>query len=79
MAVEVNNVKTLTLFCWGPPAKASGKYGFGFSWDECIHTEVEFHFWVQGQDRLWGLQFGWWDGPLNSFGLGPFLLVCWRY
>lgn len=29
------------------------------------------------KDIQWGYREDWCDGPLYSFGLGPFLLVCW--
>lgn len=37
------------------------------------------HIGVRHEYRSWGYREDWWDGPLPSFGLGPFLLVCWMY
>jgi hypothetical protein len=28
------------------------------------------------EDRFWGLQSDWYDGPLHNIGLGPIALLC---
>lgn len=38
---------------------------------------VHVHLWVSPGNRQWGRDTTWYDGPFESFGLGPFLLVCW--
>lgn len=35
------------------------------------------HFFPYKDQRQWGMLKEWYDGPIYSFGLGPFLLICW--
>lgn len=40
--------------------------------------KVVFHLFPKGSmNQFWGLQEDWYDGPLYSFGLGKFMLICW--
>lgn len=35
------------------------------------------HFFPKKGYREWGYSEDWYDGPYYSYGLGPFLLLCW--
>jgi|GEM_PF-5642665 len=37
---------------------------------------INLHFGVARDSRHWGYVASWYDGPLVSFGLGPFALIC---
>jgi hypothetical protein len=37
----------------------------------------DVHFLIRKDQRQWGYVADYYDGPLYSFGLGPFILICW--
>lgn len=55
---------------------AAGKVDFVVTTNKRYY---DFHFFICKESRCWGYGEEWYDGPLCSFGLGPFMLICWMY
>lgn len=68
---EIGNFYIASLY------DSCGLISFGFTTSNNNHEYV-IHFLVSREYWQWGYQKDWYDGPLPSFGLGPFALICWR-
>lgn len=67
----------------GPKAKVEGRVYIGMEGKKFrfigIHIFPRFDTKVAelAKEERWGLTKSWYDGPIYSFGLGPFAMIIW--
>ena len=52
---------------------AAGLFWLGFylgNWDYTVHFFVKYKYWRFGKVSYW------YNGPMEDYGLGPFVLIC---
>jgi len=54
----------------------AGRYCVAF---DNVHGWLVIQFFIEKDGWLWGYENIWYDGPHYSFGLGPILLISWRF
>jgi len=60
---------------YGPKKDIAGLYCIDFRTELKSVVYYNFHFFIKKECRQWGFSKDWYDGPIWSFGFGPFFLI----
>ncbi len=61
---------------WGSEENFAGRWTWGLGRDSDDRWWIGLHVLLTREHWQWGYQKEWYDGPLWSFGFGPFFLIC---
>jgi len=68
----------LDVYIIGLTQSAAGLVCFDI-YSRSLDLNLVIHLFVRTSYRDIGYKEDWYDGPLNSFGLGPFAKFCWTF